>query len=161
MQGIGRMAIIAESTALVLAVAAVAAVMVVTLLVSAAVAGAAQTPVISWSPIILPRTYEYGTLTAGRSVSQTFTLANSSGSATSALTISLTGSGVHHHRRCCTHPPSLGPGKSCTFTVTYAPAAVSEHNTGTPTATARKAAANASLTLRGGQRQHGDSDQPG
>lgn len=44
---------------------------------------------------------------------------------------------------------SLGPGKSCTVTVSYAPAGFGQSDSGTLTATAHKAAATASLALLG------------
>ncbi|MGH3847995.1 MAG: choice-of-anchor D domain-containing protein, partial [Pseudonocardiaceae bacterium] len=112
-------------------------------------ASATQTPVTSWSPQTSPGTYNYGTLTAGTSVSQTFTLANSGGSATSALTITLTGSAAFTKTADSCTGTSLGPRKSCTVTISYAPASAGQNDSGTLTATAHKAAATASLTLLG------------
>src|SRR3954451_17283947 len=57
---------------------------------AAGMAGAAATgPVLGWSP---SGTYGYGTLNAGQTASQTFTLDNSGSGATAALQITLSGS---------------------------------------------------------------------
>jgi hypothetical protein len=132
--------------------AAVVAAAVVALGVPAVAASATQTPVTSWSPTTAPGTYNYGTVNAGQSVSQTFTLANSGGSATSALTITLTGSAAFTKTADSCTGASLGPGKSCTVTVSYAPASAGQTDSGTLTASPaspNKAEAAASLTLQG------------
>ena len=129
--------------------AAVVAAAAAALAVPAVAASAAQTPAISWSPATPAGTYNFGTLTAGQPASgKTFTLANSGGSATSALTIAVTGPAFTKTADSCTGL-SLGPGKSCTVTVNYAPANPSQHDTGTLTATLGKHTATASLTLVG------------
>ena len=111
-------------------------------------ASASQMPVISWSQTTSAGTYDYGTLTAGTTVSKTFTLRNTGGSDTSALTITLTGPAFTTTADSCTGT-SLGPGKSCTVAVSYAPASASQTDTGTLTAAAHKAAVTARLALRG------------
>jgi hypothetical protein len=130
--------------------AGVVAASAVALLVPAVAANAAQTPAIAWSPATSAGTYNFGTPAAGQPASQkTFTLANSGGSATSALTIAVTGPAFTKAADSCTGI-SLGAGKSCTVTVSYAvPAKPSQHDTGTLTATANKPPATASLTLVG------------
>ena len=82
-----------------------------------------------WSPTTSspPAAYDYGTLSLGATPSVTFTLANSGGSASGALAVALdnmTGTafsipagGDHCSGR------SLGPNKSCTVTVQFAPTA--------------------------------------
>lgn len=130
--------------------AAVVAGAAVALVVPAVAASATQTPVTSWSPTTSAGTYDYGTLTApSQAVSQTFTLANSGGSATSALAITVTGSAAFTKTADSCTGTSLGPGSSCTVTVRYAPASAGQSDSGTLTATANKAAATARLTLQG------------
>jgi hypothetical protein len=75
-----------------------------------------------------------------------FTLKNSGGSATSALTITVTGSAFTISADSCTGT-SLGPGKSCAVTVSYEPSSVGQSDSGTLTATSQKGAV--SLTLLG------------
>lgn len=128
--------------------AAVVAVAAVALVVPAVAASASQTPVTNWSPTTSAGTYDYGTVSAGQTVSKTFTLTNSGGSATSALTITVTGSAFTKTADSCTGT-SLGPGTSCTVTVSYAAASAGQNDTGTLTAAANKPAAAASLTLLG------------
>ena len=94
-----------------------------------ATAPAATSPMLGWSPTTSspPAAYDYGTLSLGATPSVTFTLANSGGSASGALAVALdnmTGTafsipagGDHCSGR------SLGPNKSCTVTVQFAPTA--------------------------------------
>ncbi|MGH3205851.1 MAG: DUF1573 domain-containing protein [Streptosporangiaceae bacterium] len=113
----------------------------------AGVASASQTPVLSWAPTTLPGTFDYGTVNEGQMVSQAFTLTNSGGSASAALTITVTGSAAFTETAdSCT---SLGPNKSCSVTVAYAPTTYGEIDQATLTATGKKASATASLTLQG------------
>lgn len=130
--------------------AAVVAAVVLAVTVPAAVASAAQAPAVSWSQ----STYGYGTLNMGGTGSATFILKNLGGSATSALTVTLTGSAafsIPSGGDGCTGT-SLGPGKSCTVTVGYAPASAGQQDTGTLTATAKKITATA-LTLTGASKE--------
>jgi hypothetical protein len=106
---------------------------------AAGVASAAQTPSPGWYDNGTAMTsYSFGTVngTAGQTASQTFVLENSGGSATAALTISLTGSPAFTETGTC--QGSLGPGKSCAVTVTYAPTADPETDQATLTATGQK-----------------------
>ena len=131
--------------------AVVAVGMALALLVPAAAASAGGPPMTSWAHGGTTITsYSYGTVNAGTTNTQTFTLTNSGGSATSALTITLSGSAAFTITAdTCTHPRSLGPGKSCSVTVAYAPAASSQSDQATLTATSHKSAATATLTLLG------------
>ena len=122
---------------------------VAVVVVPATAASASQGPVTSWTPTTSPGTFDYGTLTAGQTASQSFTLTNSGGSATAALTITLSGPAAFTKAADSCTGTSLGPGKSCTVTVSYHPASPGESDTGTLTATAHKVAAAASLTLLG------------
>lgn len=121
----------------------------VALLVSAAgAASASGSPALNWTPATSPGTYSYGSLAAGQTASQVFTLTNSGGSASSALKISLTGSAAFTITADTCTATSLGPKKSCYVTVSYAPATPGQADTATLTAASNKAAT-ASLTLTG------------
>ena len=105
-------------------------------------------PIISWSPAT-PDPYDFGTLHSGdQPVTQTFTLKNTGGNATSALKISLTGPsaspppGYTITTNTCS-ATSLGKGKTCTVTVAYAFTAAGETDTATLKATSNKSAATA------------------
>src|SRR6201996_1667254 len=82
-----------------------------------------------------PSPYDYGKVTTGQTATKTFTLANTGSKATGALTVTLTrASGTRSTAFAktadtCTGK-SLGPWKSCTVTVQFAPATA-----GTVTAT--------------------------
>ena len=119
------------------------------LLIPAATASAGGPPVLSWSPTTSAGTYNYGTVSPGSATPQTFTLANSGGSASAALTVTLKGSAAFTKTADTCTGTSIGPGKSCTVKVTYAPAAPGQADQATLTATGTKTAATASLTLRG------------
>ncbi len=116
------------------------------LLVVPAVAQAGAPPSLAWSPTTSGGTYDYGAVTVGQTSSETFTLANSGGSARSALKITLSGSSAFSITADTCH--SLGPRKSCTVAVSFAPASL-----GTDTATlagvGNKPAATATLLLTG------------
>jgi outer membrane protein assembly factor BamB len=92
--------------------------------------------------------YDYGTVAIGAKPSQTFTLKNSGGSATSALTIALTGSSAFTKTSDSCMATSLGPNKTCTVIVRYAPS-TGNGDSATLTATGKKPAATASITLTG------------
>ena len=89
-----------------------------TVLAAAGPAAAAAGPALTFTP----SPHDYGTVTPGQTASQTFTLANTGGTASRALTITLTGPAFTITADTCT-ATSLGPGKSCTVTVQFAPAA--------------------------------------
>jgi hypothetical protein len=100
---------------------------------------------IAWTP----STGAYGTLEVGQSVSQTFTLQNSGGSATGALAITLTGSSAFTKTGDTCTAVALGPSKTCRVTVSYSPSGAGANNTATLSATAKKPVSSASITLTG------------
>ena len=118
------------------------------MLFGSAVGIAAASEGLSWSPTTSPGTYSYGTVNAGQTVSQVFTLTNSGIKATSALRVGLTRSAVFTIIRPdgCTGT-TLAPNQSCTVTVTFAPARPSQ--TYKATLTAANGRRNALLTLTG------------
>lgn len=79
-----------------------------------------------------------------------FTLRNSGGASTSALNVALGSSSTAFTivGNTCT-AASLGPRKTCTVVVQYAPTSQAAGDTSTLTATSNKPAASSSLTLRG------------
>jgi hypothetical protein len=114
---------------------------------AAGVASAGGGPVLGWSPTTSQGTYNYGTLQAGQTVSKAFVLTNSGGSATAALKITLTGSGAFTKTADTCTGTSLGPRKSCSVTVQYAPTTPGQGDAATLTAASGKTLA--SLTLLG------------
>jgi hypothetical protein len=109
---------------------------------------AAGLPAIAWSPVTSPGTFDYGTVNVGQAESQTFALTNRGGSATGALRVSL-GSGAEFSitADACTGT-ALGPRKSCSVTVQYAPTTAVQ-STVTLAANGIRPAASASITLTG------------
>src|SRR5215469_16060597 len=88
----------------------------------AVTASAATTPAsLAWAPTTSPSSYDYGTISTGATKSVTFTLTNAGGKATGPLSITLSGPSAFTitQNRCAGR--SLGPNKSCTDTVQYAP----------------------------------------
>ena len=112
-------------------------------------ASASGVPVIFWSPTTSAGTYNYGTLNAGQTASQTFTLTNSGSMATSALKITLTGSSAFTKIGDTCSGARVKANRSCNVTVQYAPATSGQTDSATLTATSSKPAAAASLTLKG------------
>lgn len=106
-------------------------------------------PQLSWTPATGTGSYDYGTIDAGTSSVQTFTLRNSGGAGSSVLKISLTGSSAYSITGNTCSGTSLGPKKTCTVTVQYAPTTGGQTDTATLTATSNKRAARASHTLTG------------
>ena len=88
-----------------------------------------------------PGPFDYGRVGAGQAVSQTFTLANSGGSATSALTDTLTGAAAFTITGDTCAGISLAAGGTCAVTVRFAPA-----STATGTATLSAASVNPAVT---------------
>lgn len=135
-------------------------------------AQAAGGPALSWSPITSspPATFNFGAVSAaaGKSASQAFKVTNSGTSATSALKISVTGSSAFSKTADACTGMSLGPKKSCSVMVRYAPTRGGQIDTATLTANGSKSGvASASLALQGnggtsvscpGQRFVGPSD---
>jgi hypothetical protein len=112
----------------------------------------AQPVVLSWSPTTSPGTYNYGTVSAGQTVSQVFTLTNLSGKATTALTVTLAGPAAFTKTKdsCTGHTlAAVAPGNRCGVLVTYAPTASGQTDSATLAATSSTPADNASLTLTG------------
>jgi hypothetical protein len=116
---------------------------------AAAYAGGA--PSIGWSPTTSspPPAYDYGSVDPAQPTSQTFTLTNSGGSATGMVTISLSGSTTFTKTADTCTGTALGPRKSCTVTVQYAPTTGGQTDTATLTARGKRSAASASITLTG------------
>jgi Domain of unknown function (DUF5050)/Abnormal spindle-like microcephaly-assoc'd, ASPM-SPD-2-Hydin len=115
-------------------------------------AGAPPAPAsLAFTPTTSAGTYDFGTLAVGATASQTFTLKNSGGTATGALTVSLTGSAAFTKAADGCTAISLGAGKSCTVTVQYSPSATGASDTAQLTATngKRKQPTTANLALAG------------
>ena len=121
------------------AVAAAAAM----LLVVPVVGLAGGPPSIDWSPSASGG-FDYGAIVVGHNASQTFTLANSGGSASARLTVTISGSSSFTVTEDNCTDASIGPRKWCTVTVEYAPTAAGAE-TATLHATGVKAAADATL----------------
>ena len=88
-----------------------------------------------------PAPFDYGQVGAGQAVSRTFTLANSGGTATGALTDTLTGAAAFTVTGDTCTGISLAVGATCTVMVRFAPA-----STATGTATLTAASANPAVT---------------
>ena len=119
------------------------------LLVPAAGQAASTPAALAWSEggsTLTP--YSYGTLDAGATASQTFTLTNSGGRASAALTVALTGSSAFSISSDSCTATSLGPAKSCQVTVAYSPSAAGASDGATLTVTGMQAPAT-SLNLAG------------
>ena len=92
---------------------------------AAVLAVAPAGPVAAGGPPVLaftPSPFDFGPVAVGQTAAQTFTLANSGGSASRALTVTLSGSAEFTVTADTCTGTSLGPGKSCTVTVQFAPA---------------------------------------
>src|SRR5438128_11664742 len=97
-------------------------------MVVASVGQAGGRPSLEWSPST-GGNFDYGAVAVGHDSSQTFTLTNAGGSASSKLEVALSGSGSFTiTANTC---KSLGPGKSCSVTVSYAPTASAGPETAT------------------------------
>jgi hypothetical protein len=109
-----------------------ALVFVLLALLAPAVTRAGGAPVLAFNTTA----YDFGTLAPNSTASQTFTLTNSGGKGTGRLTLALSGSAAFSiTAETCT---SLGPRKSCSVTVTYAPTAAGASDSATLSATSRK-----------------------
>jgi hypothetical protein len=126
----------------VLAALMTVAVVGLVLLVPAALGGGL--PSLTFSPT----SNDFGTIDSGTTGSKTFTLTNSGGVATAALKVSLTGSAAFSKTADTCTAVSLGPKKSCSVTVQYAPTSAGSNDAGTLTVKSKKplAVANAALT---------------
>ena len=115
-------------------------------LLAPAVGQAAAGPSIAF----IPSSHDYGTIDASTTASKTFVLRNSGGKATGALKVTLapSPSAFSMAADTCTGT-SLGPKKSCSVTVQYAPTAAGQTDTATLTASSKKPPASASVSLTG------------
>jgi hypothetical protein len=123
---------------------------------AASAAQAAKTPLLAWSPSTNGG-YDFGTLDAstGQSASQTFTLTNTDGKASGAVTITLSGSPALTKTADNCTGKNLAPKKSCGLTVKYAPT-TNGSDTAALSATSNKGAT-ANLALTGASAwQNGD-----
>src|SRR5262249_51783957 len=112
--------------------------------------GLALTPSVNGS-------YAFGAVAPCRTATQTFTLTNSGGSASAALSFELTGSTAFTITADSCTPGSLGPGKACSVTVVYTPSGAGQSDAATLTTDGKKDAAAASLALTG----NGGGHRPG
>jgi hypothetical protein len=120
-----------------------ALVFVLLALLAPAVTRAGGAPVLAFNTTA----YDFGTLAPNSTASQTFTLTNSGGKGTGRLTLALSGSAAFSiTAETCT---SLGPRKSCSVTVTYAPTAAGASDSATLSATSRKTPGSATVSLTG------------
>jgi hypothetical protein len=117
---------------------------------------AARLPATAFSP----SSYDYGTIDAGTTASKTFTLTNSGGSATGALSVSLTGSSAFSVTADTCTARSLGPRKSCSVTVRYAPTTAGASDSATLRASGKKPAAVATASLTGASTAPVGQSQP-
>src|SRR5438046_1907261 len=115
-------------------IGALAATVALLVPVAAHGASAASRPALAWSPTTGTGTYDYGAVDVGQAASQTFTLTNSGGSATSALKVALSGSAAFTKTADMCTGTSLGPQKSCTVSVQYAPTVEGQSDNATLTA---------------------------
>jgi len=97
--------------------------------------------------VITPNPGDYGNVPAGEAAVQVFTLANTGGSATGALTVTASPS-PPFTITASTCRGALGPGMSCTVTVTFAPTTAAAV-TGTLTAAGTRPEAKATAGLSG------------
>jgi len=123
------------------------------LVVAGLLVGALRVPsaLASGTPSIAfgPSSYDYGTVDAGTVVSHTFVLTNAGSAASGALTVTLSGSSDFAKTADTCTDASLGPKKSCSVTVQYAPTAEVTTSTATLRAATKKPLAVATASLTG------------
>ena len=95
--------------------------------------------------------YAYGLVSVGARPERVFTLANSGGRASGALSVSVSGSASFTVMADTCTGTSLGPGKSCTVTVRFAPRTVGAVSAKL-VAVGKNRAASASVDLSGADR---------
>ncbi len=107
----------------------------------------AQSPVvIAWSTVEGPiNSYDYGTVDPGTTSSQTFTLTNWGGRGSGPVPVTLTGSPAFAITDDGCNG-GLGPGKSCTVTVAYAPTGAGQADAATLLVDGKQATASLALT---------------
>ena len=118
------------------------------LLLLATAGQASRDPSLSWSPSV-SEAFDYGLVGVGHTATKTFTLTNSGGSASAALAVTLSGPAAFTITEDTCSETSLGPNKSCTVTVEYAPTASGASGPATLNASGKKEAATADLALAG------------
>jgi hypothetical protein len=96
-----------------------------------------------------PSSWDYGTVDANTIATKTFVLRNSGGASTGELAVSLTGSSAFGVTANTCTGRGLGPEKTCSVTVQYAPTGAGSTDNGTLTVSGKKAAGSASATLTG------------
>jgi hypothetical protein len=124
-------------------VALVVGLLAAALLVPTALAGGAA------SIAFGPSSYDYGTVDAGTVVSHTFVLTNTGSGATGALAVTLSASAAFAKTADTCTGASLGPKKSCSVTVQYAPTAEGAKSSATLSAASKKPLAVATVSLSG------------
>ena len=92
--------------------------------------------------------FDYGSVTVGQTLSQTFTLTNSGGAASGTLTLELSGSTAFTLATDSCTGRSIGPGKSCRIAVQYGPTAAGQLSA-TLAGSGEQPVVSASLTLIG------------
>jgi hypothetical protein len=105
-------------------------------------ASGASPPVLAFTP----SSWDYGTLGPGTTSSKTFVLRNNGGSGSAELTVSVSGSSAFTKTSDTCTGKGLGPNKTCSVTVQYAPTSAGSTDNGTLTASSKKASASAALT---------------
>jgi VCBS repeat-containing protein len=127
-----------------------AAIAAVVLIVVAATAGSASAmsspPSLAFTP---PSPFDFGNVLVGQSASKTFTVMNTGGQATAALRVSRSGDGAFTVTGNTCTATSLGPKKSCTVTVKFAPTDGSGSVSATVTVTSVKPATATILSVTG------------
>jgi hypothetical protein len=93
-----------------------------------------------------PSSWTAGPIASGTTTSQTFTLTNTGGMASGTITVTLSGSAAFTTIADTCTGRSLGPDKSCSVTVQYAPTSNGESDTATLSANGEHASASAPLT---------------
>ena len=108
----------------------------------------AGAPALEWSPAA-EGSFDFGQVYPGETSSVLFRLTNRGGSATAVLTVAVEGSPAFTLTSDACTGRALGPGKWCAVTATFTPADTARSGTGTLSATGKRVAASATLTLIG------------
>src|SRR5262249_60091471 len=111
-------------------------------LVAPASGQAGSAPSLAWSPST-SGAYDYGTVKVGDKPVQTFAVKNSGGTASGALTISVSGSSAFSITSDACTGTALGKGKSCAVSVEFAPSTAGQSETATLVASGKKSGAKA------------------
>lgn len=119
----------------------------ISILAPALVAAKAAPPALGVSPST-DGAYDYGTVAAGSTASETFTVTNAGGSASGVVAIQVTGSDAFAVAADGCTGLSLGPSKSCDVTIEFAPDATGEVSA-TMSVSARRFTSSTSVDLSG------------